>query len=90
MASWGATNAKAKFSGLLDAAESEGPQLIHRRTQTFVVTTEAEIERRLADAREGKREKFISAWDALRPSFDQRFDVDFPRIKGGIRPVDLG
>jgi hypothetical protein len=90
MANWRATNAKAKFSGLLDAAESEGPQLIHRRKQTFVVTTTAEIERRLADAREGKREKFISAWDALRPSFDQRFDVDFPRIKGGIRPVDLG
>ena len=90
MASWRATNAKAKFSGLLDAAESEGPQLIHRRKQTFVVTTEAEIERRLADAREGKREKFISAWDALRPSFDERFDVDFPRIKGGIRSVDLG
>jgi hypothetical protein len=90
MASWRATNAKAKFSGLLDAAESEGPQLIHRRKQTFVVTTEAEIERRLADAREGKREKFISAWNALRPSFDERFDVDFPRIKGGIRSVDLG
>jgi prevent-host-death family protein len=90
MAYWQATNAKAKFSGLLDAAESEGPQLIHRRKQTFVVTTEAEIERRMALAREGKRKKFISAWDALRPSFDRRYDVEFTRIKGGVRPVDLG
>jgi hypothetical protein len=87
MAYWQATNAKAKFSGLLDAAASEGPQLIHRRKQTFVVTTEEEIERRLAEASKGKRKKFISAWDALRPSFDQRFDVDFPRLRGKTRVV---
>lgn len=90
MASWQATNAKAKFSGLLDAAESEGPQLIHRRKQTFVVTTEVEIEHRLAEARKGKREKFISAWDALQPSFKERYDVDFPRLKGKMRNVALG
>lgn len=51
-----ATNAKAKFSCLLNAAESEGPQLIHRRTQTFVVTTEVEIEHRLEEAKKGKRQ----------------------------------
>ena len=91
MAYWRATNAKAKFSGLLDAAESEGPQLIHRRKQTFVVTTEKEIERRLAEAKNGKRGKFISAWDALRPSFDERYDdVEFPRLGGKMRTVDLG
>jgi hypothetical protein len=87
MAYWQATNAKAKFSGLLDAAASEGPQLIHRRKQTFVVTTEEEIERRLAEASQGKRKKFISAWDALRPSFDQRFDVDLPRLRSKPRMV---
>jgi hypothetical protein len=90
MAYWQATNAKAKFSALLDAAQSEGPQLIHRRKHKFVVTTEEEIERRLTEAREGKRTKFISAWDALRPSFDRRYDVDFPRLKWKPRPVDLG
>jgi hypothetical protein len=89
MAYWRATNAKAKFSGLLDAAENEGPQLIHRRKQTFVVTTEVEIERRLSEAREGKRTKFISAWDALQPSFDQRYDVDFPRVKSRLRWVNF-
>ena len=90
MAYWRATNAKAKFSGLLDAAESEGPQLIKRRAQTFVVTTEVEIERRLEEAKKGKRQKFISAWDALRPSFDARYDVDFPRSKSKARWVDFG
>lgn len=90
MANWQATNAKAKFSGLLDAAEHEGPQLIHRRKQVFVVTTEAEIELRLKEAREGKRETFVSAWEALRPSFDQRYDMDFPRATGRPRWVDFG
>jgi prevent-host-death family protein len=90
MAYWQATNAKAKFSGLLDAAESEGPQLIHRRKQTFVVTTREEIERRLAEAKKGKRKSFISAWDALRPSFDRRYDIDFPRVKSKARSVDFG
>jgi hypothetical protein len=89
MAFWQATNAKAKFSGLLDAAENEGPQLIHRRKQTFIVTTEAEIERRLDEARQGRRQKFISAWDALRPSFDRRYDIDFPRTKWKPRRVDF-
>ncbi len=90
MAYWQATNAKARFSALLDAAESEGPQLIHRRKLTFVVTTEEEIERRLAEARAGKRKKFVSAWDALRPSFDRRFDVEFPRLNSEFREVDFG
>jgi len=89
MAYWQATNAKAKFSGLLDAAESEGPQLIRRRKQTFVVTTEVEIERRLDEARKGKRKKFISAWDALRPSFDARYDFEVPRIKSKPRWVSF-
>ena len=64
MASWQAANAKAKFSELLDTAE-KGPQLVRRRKQVFIVTTEAEIEKRLAEARAGKRTKFVSAWDAL-------------------------
>ena len=90
MAYWQATNAKAKFSALLSAAETEGPQLIHRRTQTFIVTTKDEMERRFAEGKKGKRKNFVSAWDALRPSFDRRYDVEFPRIEGDIRDVDLG
>ena len=90
MASWGAAKAKAQFSGLLTAAEVEGPQLIRRRNQTYVVTTEAEIEKRLEEAKTGKRERFISAWDALRPPFDERFDVELRRDEHGNRWVDFG
>ena len=85
--SWESIPDKPDKQEALDAAASEGPQLIHRRKQTFVVTTEEEIERRLTEACEGKRKKFISAWDALRPSFDQRIDVDFPRIRSKPRVV---
>jgi hypothetical protein len=87
MAAWRATQAKAQFSAMLDAAESEGPQLVRRRKQCFVVTTEEEIERRLEEARKGKRKKFISAWDALRPSFAGRYDVEFPRLRSKARWV---
>ena len=65
MASWRAANAKAKFSELLDTAATEGPQLVRRRKEVFVVTTESEIEKRMAQARAGKRKSFISAWDAM-------------------------
>ena len=69
---WRAANAKAKFSELLDTAASEGPQLIRRRKDVFVVTTEAEIEKRLAEARAGRRKKFISIWEALSIPPDDR------------------
>jgi prevent-host-death family protein len=61
MATWQAANAKAKFSALLDAAESEGPQLVHRRKLKFVVATAEEFERRVAEAREFEPNKFFSA-----------------------------
>ena len=87
---WAATKAKAKFSGLLTAASTEGPQLIRRRNEVYVVTTEQEIEKRLQEARQGKRKKFISAWDALRPPFDERYDVKMRRTKSGLRWPDFG
>jgi len=90
MANWQATNAKAKFSALLDAAEQEGPQRIQRRKLTFVVTTEKEFERRVAEASADKPKKFISAWDALRPTFDERYDLELPQREWKSRPVDLG
>ena len=87
MAKWAATNAKAKFSAMLDAAESQGPQIIHRRKQLFVVTTEEEIQRRLDEARNGKRKRFLSAWDAMAPKFERRYEIDFPRTKSKSRWV---
>lgn len=84
-----ATSAKAKFSAMLDAAESEGPQVIQRRQKLFVVTTEEEIEKRIGEAIKGKREHFLSAWDAMKPSFRGRYDVEFPRVRSRSRVVSF-
>jgi len=90
MANWQATHAKARFSALLDAAEQEGPQRIQRRQLTFVVTVEKELDSHVAEASTGKPKKFVSAWDALKPSFDERYDdVEFPRVDLEVRPVDF-
>jgi prevent-host-death family protein len=64
--SWSATDAKQKFASLLDTARDEGPQLIRRRGVSFVVVTEEELERRFAEGKNRKCDKFLSAWDALR------------------------
>jgi len=87
---WGATKAKAQFSGLLTAAESEGPQVIRRRGQVYVLTTQEEIDKRIQEARHGKRKSFLNALEALRPPLDQRYDVKVRRLKNGMRYVDFG
>jgi len=40
---WGAAKAKAQFSAVLDKAETEGPQLVKRRKQKFLVMTEEQL-----------------------------------------------
>ena len=87
---WAATKAKSKFSGLLTAASTEGPQVIRRRKEVYVLTTEAEIEKRFQEARRGKRKSFISVYEALRPPFDERFDLKIRRTRSGLRWVDFG
>ena len=88
MASWGATKAKAQFSEVLNRAVSEGPQLVTRRNQEFYVMTREQMETRKSVKTEVK--PFVSAWDAMQPSFEERYDVEFPRVRGKARHVDLG
>ena len=84
MARWGVAEAKARFSAVLDKAETEGPQLVTRRKREFLVMTKEQLAERVAPvAKEGK--PFVSAWDALRPSSELCFDFDFPRAKGKSR-----
>ena len=88
MSGWGAAKAKAQFSEMLDRAVSEGPQLVTRRKQEFYVVTREQLE-----ARESVRtdvKPFVSAWDAMQPSFEERYDIEFPRVRGKARRVDLG
>lgn len=87
MGNWAVAEAKAKFSAVLDKAETEGPQLVRRRKREFYVLTKEQLEQRSKEL----EKPFVSAWDALRPSFEERYDdVDFPRLRGKMRTVDLG
>ncbi len=87
MTSWGVAEAKAQFSAVLDKAETEGPQLVRRRKREFYVLTKEQLDER--SKKPVVEKPFVSAWDALRPSFDERYDVEFPRLKGKLRTVNL-
>ncbi len=89
MATWRATEAKAQFSAVLDKAETEGPQLVTRRKREFYILTKEQLAKHQEPLDE-RAKPFVSAWDALQPSFDERYDVDFPRLKAKPRWVDFG
>jgi hypothetical protein len=94
MTHWAVAEAKAKFSAVLDKAESEGPQLVERRKKRFVLMTEEELTRRTrasvagsvpgANDASGKR-----LWDALRCPPEDGVDVEFPRLKWKPRKVEF-
>lgn len=94
MANWAVADAKAKFSAVLDKAESEGPQLVQRRKRRFVLMTEEELIRRTqipADMiaprkgeTSGKR-----LWDALQCPPADGIDVKFPRLNWKPRQVEF-
>jgi hypothetical protein len=86
MTSWGATQAKAKFSEVLDKAETLGPQRIERRKKRFILLTEEQYAKHGAKKSEAEK-PFVSAWDALRPSSGEFFDVEFPRLHSKPRRV---
>jgi hypothetical protein len=83
MASWRVAQAKARFSAVLDMAETEGPQLVRRRKREFYIVTKEQLARQTKSAAVEK--PFVSAWDALRPSADLCFDHEFPRAKSKAR-----
>jgi prevent-host-death family protein len=89
VATWGVAEAKAKFSEVLDKSETEGPQLVRRRKREFYVLTKEQFDRKKKTPANEK--PFVSAWDALAPSFKERYDdVEFPRLRGKMRKVDIG
>ncbi len=90
MTSWGATEAKARFSAMLDKAQTEGPQMVRRRRQEFYVLTKQQLAERSKASEQEEKKPFVSGWDALRPSFDERYDdIAFPRLKGRPRKANL-
>jgi prevent-host-death family protein len=84
---WAVAEAKAKFSEVLDRAETAGPQVVTRRKREFVVMTREESDRRMAAKVAETPKPFVSAWDALGPPDMELFDVDFPRSKSKGRAV---
>ncbi len=85
MAVWGVAEAETQFSAVLDKAESEGPQLVTRRGREFLVMAREGRADAEGDQATGFEKPFVSAWDALRPSSGELFDVDFPRSKSKAR-----
>lgn len=89
MTVWRVADAKARLSEVLDKTETEGPQVVRRRKTEFLLLTKEQLMERCSSAAAEK--PFVSAWDALAPSFAERYDdVEFPRLRGKMRPVDLG
>lgn len=87
MARWAATKAKAKFSEVLDRAALEGPQLVTRRNQEFYVVMKDQIS--VQEVLRSEEKPIANAWEAMQPSFKERYDIDFPRLKGKARATDL-
>jgi prevent-host-death family protein len=88
MANWRVAEAKAKFSEVLDRAEHEGPQVVQRKSRQFYILTREQLESH-THATPLEPKPFISAWDALRPPAELRFDFDFPRAKGKARAAEF-
>jgi prevent-host-death family protein len=88
MPNWRVAEAKAKFSEVLDRAEHEGPQVVQRKSRQFYILTREQLESQ-THAVPVEPKPFVSAWDALRPSFEDRYDIDFPRATGKARAVDF-
>jgi hypothetical protein len=93
MSNWGVAEAKAKFSAVLDKAKKEGPQVVRRRDEEFIISTKVEFQRRPAreaNVDEDGKTSGQRLWESLRrPPADGIDDVDFPRMTGDLRKVDF-
>jgi prevent-host-death family protein len=79
---WTVAEAKAKFSEVIDKAQSDGPQTITRNGRTTAVIVAAEEWERKTK-RKGNLAEFFAA-SPLRGS-----GVQIKRLRGGLRKVRL-
>ncbi len=91
MASWGVAEAKAKFSMMLDKAKTEGPQLVKRRNEQFVLMTLEESRKATAPepVLEDGKTSGQRLWESLLCPPEDGVDVEFPRPDWKPRTVDL-
>lgn len=83
MENWTVAQAKAKLSEVIEQAMAGRPQTITRNGKTAVVVVDAAEWKRRTE-RKGTLSEFLQA----SPLRDTRLET--PRIKGGLRDVDLG
>ncbi len=82
---WGVAEAKAKFSEVLDKAETYGPQVVRRRTREFVVMTSEEWEKRQPQGAQNER----SMSEFFKSSPLAGSGLDLTRSRSKVRKVEL-
>ncbi len=94
MTIWRATKAKAEFSAMLDKATKEGPQLVRRRDEEFIVLTRVEFQSRTAREVEADVDKDGKTsgqrlWERLRCPPSDGVDVELERPNWTMRTVEF-
>lgn len=93
MESWAATEAKAKFSAVLTKAKKEGPQLVRRRDEEYIIATRVQFEhgiRRDAGVDQDGKTSGQRLWERLRcPPAVGVDDVELERPHWTMRKVDF-
>jgi prevent-host-death family protein len=88
---WAATQAKAKFSEILDKAETEGRQLVSRRKREFYVITKEELESLPKRAKHPRKSvakpQNLAEFFRNSPLVDSGIDLE--RVKFSPRHVDF-
>jgi prevent-host-death family protein len=84
---WAATQAKAKFSEVLDKAETEGPQVVRRRKHEFVLMKKEDYDALPKDAGSEGAKKQQSLVDFFRNSPAYGLNATFKRINVRARKV---
>lgn len=86
---WAATQAKAKFSEVLDKAEAEGPQLVRRRKRDFYVVTKEAFEASAHSAKHSSKAEAENIADFFRNSPLRGSGIRLERVKLTPRHVDF-
>ncbi len=79
--------AKAKFSEVLDKAETPGPQVVKRRNREHLIMTREEDEKRSNAKIAVAPKPSVSAWDAMGGPETAQYDFEIPRTKSKARWV---
>jgi len=92
MTVWGATEAKAKFSAVLNKAKKEGPQVVRRRDEEYVISTKVAFQTRgvlEADVDEDGKTSGQRLWERLLCPPEDGIDVEFERPDWTMRKVEF-